>query len=97
MIKSLIKSTNEVRLENEEDADNFHKEVQEQAEKMGCILSSFTKNLKQKKSKGEIVEEYYQVKYTFVFNDLKDPESCLDSINYEVRPYSANAGVDAEW
>lgn len=94
MIKSLIKSTNEVRLENEEDADNFHKEVQEQAEEIGCILSSFTKNLKQKKSKGEIVEEYYQVKYTFVFNDLKDPEY---SINYEMRPYSANVGVDAEW
>lgn len=85
MIKALIKSTNEVRVESETDADAFHKEIQKQAEKMGCTLSTFTKTLKQKKSKGEVLEEYYQVKYTFIFNDLKDPEFFLDSIEYNMK------------
>ena len=73
MLKSLIKATNEVRVETEEDADNFHKELQKEAEKIGCILSTFTKTLRQKKSKGEVVDEYYQIKYTYVFNDIQEP------------------------
>ena len=85
MLKSLIKTTNEVRVETEEDADNFHKELQQEAEKIGCILSTFTKTLRQKKSKGEVMEEYYQIKYTYVFNDIKDPVSYLNNIEYHMK------------
>ena len=82
--KSLIKSTNEVRVETESDADAFHEELEEEARKNGYVLSNFNKTLKQKKSKGEVLEEYYQIKYTFTFNDLKNPNSCLDSIDYKM-------------
>ena len=82
MIKSLIKATNEVRVETEEDADNFHKELQKEAEQLGCILSTFTKTLRQKKSKGEVIDEYYQIKYTYVFNDIKEPYTYLKNIQY---------------
>ena len=82
MIKSLIKATNEVRVETEEDADNFHKELQKEAEQIGCILSTFTKTLRQKKSKGEVIDEYYQIKYTYVFNDIKEPCTYLKNIQY---------------
>lgn len=84
MIKSLIKATNEVRVETEDDADNFHKELQKEAEQIGCVLSTFTKTLRQKKSKGEVVDEYYQIKYTYVFNDIKEPCSYLKNINYNM-------------
>lgn len=84
MLKSLIKATNEVRVETEEDADNFHKELQKEAEEIGCILSTFTKTLRQKKSKGEIIDEYYQIKYTYVFNDIKEPFSYLKNIEYNL-------------
>ena len=84
MLKSLIKATNEVRVETEEDADNFHKELQKEAEEIGCILSTFTKTLRQKKSKGEIIDEYYQIKYTYVFNDIKEPLSYLKNIEYNL-------------
>lgn len=84
MIKSLIKATNEVRVETESDADEFHKQLQKEAEENGCILSTFTKTLRQKKSKGEVIEEYYQIKYTYVFNDIKEPESYLLNINYNM-------------
>lgn len=84
MIKSLIKVTNEVRVETEEDADQFHKDLQREAEEIGCILSTFTKTLRQKKSKGEVIEEYYQIKYTYVFNDIKDPTTYLNNIEYNM-------------
>ena len=84
MLKSLIKATNEVRVETEDDADNFHKELQKEAEQIGCILSTFTKTLKQKKSKGEVIDEYYQIKYTYVFNDIKEPYSYLKDIKYNM-------------
>lgn len=84
MIKSLIKSTNEVRLESEEEADIFHKQVQEEAAKLGCTLTNFNKTLKEKKSQGEIIESWYIVKYTLTFNDPKDPQSLLSSIDYNL-------------
>ena len=84
MLKSLIKATNEVRVETEEDADNFHKELQKEAERIGCVLSTFTKTLRQRKSKGEVMEEYYQIKYTYVFNDIKEPYSYLKNIDYNM-------------
>lgn len=84
MLKSLIKATNEVRVETEEEADQFHKELQQEAEKIGCILSTFTKTLRQKKSKGEVIDEYYQIKYTYVFNDIKEPYSYLKNIEYNM-------------
>ena len=84
MIKSLIKATNEVRVETEEEADQFHKELQKEAEKIGCILSTFTKTLRQKKSKGEIIDEYYQIKYTYIFNDIKEPFNYLKNIEYNI-------------
>ena len=84
MLKSLIKATNEVRVETEEEADQFHKELQQEAEKIGCILSTFTKTLRQKKSKGEVIDEYYQIKYTYVFNDIKEPCTYLKNIEYNM-------------
>lgn len=95
MLKSLIKATNEVRVETEEEADQFHKELQQEAEKIGCILSTFTKTLRQKKSKGEIIDEYYQIKYTYVFNDIKEPYSYLKNIEYNITN-SAEEG-DLSW
>ena len=95
MIKSLIKATNEVRVETESDADEFHKQLQKEAEEIGCILSTFTKTLRQKKSKGEVIEEYYQIKYTYVFNDIKEPYTYLDNIQYNMRDNSM--GEDVPW
>ena len=70
MIKSLIKATNEVRVETEEDADNFHKELQKEAEQIGCILSTFTKTLRQKKSKGEVIDSWAVVVVERMFNEV---------------------------
>ena len=84
MIKALINSTNTIRVETEEDADQLHKDLQQEAEKLGCVLSTFTKTLKEKKSKGEVMESWYIVKYVFTFNDAKDPVTYLKSIEYNM-------------
>lgn len=84
MIKYLIKSTVELRVQDEAAADELHKTMQEEAEKIGAILSSWNEIKKEKKVKGEIVEEWYICKYTLVFNDPKEPVIALDNIKYNM-------------
>lgn len=79
MIKSLIKSTVEVRVETEDDVDKLHKEVQAQAAELGVTLGNFSQTLKQTKE-----EEFYQVKYTLQFNTLKEPTTTYSSIEYNI-------------
>jgi ABC-type lipoprotein release transport system permease subunit len=84
MLKYLIKSTIEVRVENEEAADTLHKYMQEEAEKIGAVLTSWNETKKEKKSKGEIIEEWYICKYTLAFNDPKEPAVALEDIQYNM-------------
>lgn len=95
MLKYLIKSTIEVRVENEEAADTLHKYMQEEAEKIGAVLTSWNETKKEKKSKGEIIEEWYICKYTLAFNDPKEPTSALDNIQYNIiKPNLVDTIVD---
>lgn len=84
MIKWLIKSTNEIRIETKSEVDEFHVMVQDQAAELGCRLTSWQEAEKQKKASGEVIEEWYIVKYTLTFNDPKDPETGLKSIDYNL-------------
>lgn len=47
------------------------------------ILSKYTSEYKERKAKGEIIDEYYKVTLTRQFNNIKEPESSI-IINYEV-------------
>ena len=82
MIKWLIKSQNEFRLETMSDVEEFHKELQKEAENGGYTLTNFSWAEKAIKEKGEIVENYFQVKATFVFNTLKEPENPFTKVEY---------------
>lgn len=84
MIKWLIKSANEVRIETKTDVDIFHKEIEQQAEELGATLGTWSETQKQKTSKGEVLEEWYIVKYTLVFNSAKDPETPLRNIEFNL-------------
>lgn len=84
MIKYLIKSTQEIRVETEEDADALHKQMAAEAEQLGAVLTSWNETLKEKKSKGEVIESWVMVKYTLSFNDPKEPIIPLKSINYDM-------------
>lgn len=91
MIKYLIKSTNEVRLDTMEEVEEFHKQLQVEAEENDYTLSTFSWAEKSAKVDGE-VEIFYQVKYSFVFNVLKAPERAIKSVKYDFYD-----GVSAEW
>ena len=84
MIKYLVKSTNEVRLEDMTDVEEFHKHLQNEAEDNGYTLTNFAWSEKTLKAQGEIVGVYYIVKYTFAFNNAKDPETALKDIVYNM-------------
>lgn len=84
MIKYLIKSTNEIRIETKSEVDEFHEKLQAKAQDLNCRVTSWQEAEKQKKSGGEVVEEWYIVKYTLTFNDPKNPEVPLKSIEYNM-------------
>lgn len=83
MIKYLISSTNEVRLESMDDVKSFHEELQQEAKGMGATLANFSWTEKEDK-KLEIT--YYQVKYKFTFGTLRTPEAYLNDIVYNISP-----------
>lgn len=82
MIKWLIKSQNEFRLETMTDVEEFHKEMQRQAADEGYTLSSFSWTKREKKEKGEVIDEWFIVKVAFVFNDGKEPENPFTKVEY---------------
>jgi hypothetical protein len=84
MVKYLIKSTQEILLSTMSDVEQFHKNIQKDAEQLGCTLSSFSWKEVVTKEKGEIVDISYCVKYTYVFNTVKEPEVPLQSITYNL-------------
>lgn len=67
----LTKVTNVYRVPTVQDALTLRKEL----EKGPGELTNFAYATKYIKQKGEIVEEYQQVKATLVFNDEKEPET----------------------
>lgn len=84
MIKYLIKSTQEIRVETEEDADTLHKQMAEEAERIGATLTTWNETKKEQKAKGEIIAEWWICKYTLAFNDPKEPIIFLKDITYNL-------------
>lgn len=84
MLKFLIKSIIEVRVENKEDADKLHKELQKTALDEGYSLTAWNETHKERKVKGEVVDEWELCKATFVFNDQKEPVYPLENVEYNM-------------
>ena len=78
----LIKSQNEYRVDSMPEVEDFHKRLQDEAAENGYTLTSFQWNEKTIREKGEVVDTYYQVKSTFVFNTLKEPDSPFFTVEF---------------
>ena len=85
MIQYLIKNAVTVRVADKEQADDLHKRIMEETLNKGWILSSWTEKHKEKKVKGEVVDEYFLITYSIIFQEEKDPYDVLDSIEYNMR------------
>lgn len=72
MSKYLISTTETYRIDNEQEAANF---IQEAKESNTYILGKYASEHKERKSKGEVIDEYWKVTLIKQFNDIKDPYS----------------------
>ena len=80
MNKYLVSATEVYRVDNEESAAALIDEAKAETK---YILAKYSSVKKEKKAKGEIVDEWYQVTLVKKFKDEKDPISNID-VNYEV-------------
>jgi hypothetical protein len=81
MSKYLISTIETYRVDTEAEATA----AIEEAKKDGSyILGKYTSEHKERKSKGEIVDEYWKLSLTKIFNDIKEADTIVD-ITYEVK------------
>lgn len=79
-MKYLVNTTEVYRVESIEEVEALQEEVKADGR---YEVASFTYKAKNKKLKGEIIDEWYQVSVKKVFNDEKDPYTSVN-VKYEV-------------
>ena len=81
--KFLLKTTEEYWLSDLVTVESFHKELQQDAIDQGYQLTAFANTEKPIKEGKEVVDSYFIVKATKVFDDAKEPEGIpMETVNY---------------
>ena len=80
MSKYLVSTVETYRVDTETEAT---KAIEEAKNDDSYILGKYTNEHKERKSKGEIVDEYWKLSLTKLFNDIKEPISTVN-VEYEV-------------
>ena len=80
MSKYLVSTIETYRVDTEAEAT---KAIEEAKNDSSYILGKYTSEHKERKSKGEIVDEYWKLSLTKIFNDIKEADTVVN-INYEV-------------
>lgn len=81
--KFLLKTTEEYWLSDLVTVESFHKELQQDAIDQGYQLTAFAYIEKPIKEGKEVVDSYFIVKATKVFDDAKEPEGVpMETVNY---------------
>ena len=73
MVKYLLKTVENYRVNNVEEAKQLHREMIADGLEQGYSVTSFSYSSKFAKEKGEIVDEWLNVKITKEFQSEKDP------------------------
>lgn len=68
----LLKVTEEYRAESEQEVEDMNEKFKNEAITRGFILNSFAYTKKEKKSKGEIIDDGYLVKVTKIYGGMWD-------------------------
>lgn len=68
----LLTSCETYRIGTEFEVDDFIKQVKADADEKGYELSSYSRTFKQKKAKGEVIDECYVVKITKTYSSVWD-------------------------
>ena len=80
MAKYLVSTVETYRVDTEAEAT---KAIEEAKNENSYVLSKYTSEHKEQKSKGEVVDEYWKLSLTKLFNNIKEPDSVV-TIEYEV-------------
>lgn len=80
MSKYLVSTVETYRVDTEAEAT---KAIEEAKNDNSYTLGKYTSEHKERKSKGEVVDEYWKLSLTKLFNDIKEADTIV-SINYEV-------------
>ena len=80
MSKYLVSTTETYRVDTENEAT---KAIEEAKQDGSYVLGKYTSEHKERKSKGEVIDEYWKLTLTKLFNDIKEPNSIVN-VGYEV-------------
>ena len=79
-MKYLVSTTETYRVNSEAEAVKM---IEEAKKDSTYILSKYTNEHKEVKSKGEVIDEYYKITLTKFFNNIKEPDTEYE-VEYEV-------------
>lgn len=79
-MKYLVSAVETYRVDTELEATQL---IEESKRAGSYELSKYSSERKERKSKGEVIDEFYKVSLTKVFNDIKEPISDVE-VKYEV-------------
>ena len=80
MSKYLVSTIETYRVDTEAEATRA---IEEAKNDNSYILGKYTNEHKERKSKGEVIEEYWKLSLTKLFNDIKEPDTIV-TVQYEV-------------
>ena len=80
MSKYLVSTTETYRVDTENEATRA---IEEAKQDSSYVLGKYTSEHKERKSKGEVIDEYWKLTLTKLFNDIKEPDSIVN-VSYEV-------------
>ena len=80
MSKYLVSTTETYRVDTENEAT---KAIEEAKQDGSYILGKYTSEHKERKSKGEVIDEYWKLTLTKLFNDIKEADTPV-TVKYAV-------------
>ena len=80
MYKYLVSTVETYRVDTENEAARAIEEAKNDG---SYILGKYTNEHKERKLKGEVVDEYWKLSLTKLFNDIKEPDR-IYNVEYEV-------------
>lgn len=80
MSKYLVSTVETYRVDTEIEAT---KAIEEAKQEGSYTLGKYTSEHKERKAKGEVIDEYWKLTLTKMFNDIKEPDAEI-IVNYEV-------------
>lgn len=80
MSKYLVSTIETYRVDTEAEATRA---IEEAKQESSYVLGKYTSEHKERKSKGEVIDEYWKLTLTKIFNDIKEADTPV-TVSYEV-------------